>query len=76
LLLQFSGPLDGSPGLDPLVGMAGYNLPGNYRGSSLSGGVEVASTPLPAALPLFASGLGLMGFLAKRRKRQGAGIAA
>lgn len=27
-------------------------------------------TPLPAALPLFASGLGVMGFLAKRRKRK------
>jgi hypothetical protein len=30
----------------------------------------VAQTPLPTALPLFASGLGLMGFLAKRRKRK------
>jgi predicted extracellular nuclease len=29
-----------------------------------------AATPLPAALPLFASGLGVMGFLAKRRKRK------
>jgi len=27
-------------------------------------------TPLPAALPLFASGLGVMGFLARRRKKQ------
>jgi hypothetical protein len=35
------------------------------------------TTPLPAALPLFASGLGVMGFLAKRRKRKsGAAIAA
>jgi len=31
-----------------------------------------ASTPLPAALPLFASGLGVMGFLARRRKRKSA----
>jgi hypothetical protein len=34
-------------------------------------------TPLPAALPLFATGLGVMGFLAKRRMRKsGAAIAA
>jgi CHRD domain len=29
----------------------------------------LAATPIPAALPLFAGGLGLMGFLARRRKR-------
>ena len=28
-----------------------------------------SATPLPAALPLFAGGLGLMGFLARRKKR-------
>jgi hypothetical protein len=28
------------------------------------------ATPLPGALPLFASGLGVVGFLAKRRKRK------
>ena len=30
------------------------------------------TTPLPAALPLFAGGLGLMGFLGRRRKRRAA----
>jgi hypothetical protein len=30
----------------------------------------VSSTPLPAALPLFATGLGMMGWIAKRRKRK------
>ena len=29
-----------------------------------------ATTPLPAALPLFATGLGLVGFVARRRKQQ------
>jgi hypothetical protein len=29
----------------------------------------LATTPLPAALPLFAGGLGLMGWLSRRRKR-------
>jgi hypothetical protein len=32
----------------------------------------VAATPLPAALPLFASGVGVMGWLARRRKRRAA----
>ena len=33
-------------------------------------------TPLPAALPLFASGLGILGFLGRRRKKQMAQMAA
>jgi hypothetical protein len=32
----------------------------------------LAPTPLPAALPLFGAGLGLMGLLARRRKRKSA----
>jgi hypothetical protein len=31
----------------------------------------VSATPLPAALPLFASGLGFVGYLARRRKKNG-----
>jgi hypothetical protein len=41
-------------------------------GRSITGGSldEVpAATPLPAALPLFAGGLGMVGFLARRKKR-------
>ena len=34
--------------------------------------IEVANTPLPAALPLFASGLGALGLLGWRRKRKNA----
>lgn len=37
--------------------------------SSLGGG-SAGETPLPAALPLFASGLGAMGFVSWRRKRK------
>jgi len=32
--------------------------------------LAVATTPLPAALPLFAGGLGLIGLLARRRKQK------
>lgn len=34
-----------------------------------------ASAPLPAALPLFATGLGVMGYLARRRKKRMGGAA-
>ena len=37
---------------------------------------NAGETPLPAALPLFAGGLGMMGFLAARRKRKVAALAA
>jgi PEP-CTERM motif len=35
-----------------------------------SGDVSIAQTPLPAALPLFAGGLGVIGLLGWRRKRK------
>jgi hypothetical protein len=38
--------------------------------------VELAATPLPATLPLFAGGLGMVGLLAGRRKRKNAALAA
>ena len=37
---------------------------------------NAATTPLPAALPLFATGLGASGLLGWRRKRKAAAIAA
>jgi len=44
----------------------------------LSDGVgnALASTPIPAALPLFATGLGAMGFIGWRRKRKAAAALA
>jgi len=38
--------------------------------------VTLSETPLPAALPLFAGGLGVIGLLARRRKRKGAAAIA
>ena len=38
--------------------------------------VSVSNTPLPAALPLFAGGLGVMGLLARRKKRKFTAITA
>jgi len=37
---------------------------------------NVTTTPLPAALPLFAGGLGLVGMFARRRKQKASAIAA
>ncbi len=38
--------------------------------------IDVTATPLPAALPMFASGLGAMGLLGWRRKRKAQGAIA
>ena len=38
-------------------------------------GVPVSATPLPATLPLFASGLGALGLLGWRRKRKAQAVA-
>lgn len=40
------------------------------QGEAVFNGNAAAPTPLPSALPLFAGGLGVMGFVARRRKKQ------
>jgi hypothetical protein len=50
----------------------GVNDPQFY----VSGLAYDSTTPLPAALPLFAGGLGVMGLFARRRKRKAAIVAA
>jgi hypothetical protein len=54
-------------------------LPGDYSitgvhlaGVPGAGAFQVSAVPLPAALPLFAGGLGLLGWMAKRRRSQAA----
>jgi hypothetical protein len=55
--------------------VTGGNHPGSLASLSLEV-TEVTPTPLPAALPLFASGLGALGLLGWRRKRKAAALAA
>lgn len=44
--------------------------------SILDRGGDPSATPLPAALPLFAGGLGVLGWLARRKKQKAQAIAA
>jgi hypothetical protein len=57
-------------------GQIGVNWQGvPLQGEVILGGPDLV-TPLPAALPLFATGLGVMGLLGWRRKRKAVAIAA
>ena len=73
--------LDAGTILYIVVGGAGVSdaLFGYSWGSSGGGGSfvwEEVATPVPAALPLFATGLGGLSLLGWRRKRRGAALAA
>ena len=43
---------------------------GGYYGAEGAPTIDLLATPLPAALPMFAGGLGFVGYLAKRRKKK------
>ena len=47
-----------------------------FAGEGSESFVNVSPIPLPAALPLFGTGLGIMGFIGWRRKRRIAAAAA
>ncbi len=78
------------PTTDTMYGVAGTQVytvglstgdltaDGNWSTSSLGSaqGAAIAPTPLPAALPLFATGLGALGLLGWRRKRKNAAAIA
>ena len=54
-----------------------YHFLGNYTyNESFGATVTSLATPLPAALPLFATGLGALGLLGWRRKKKAAALAA
>ncbi|HXW64800.1 MAG TPA: VPLPA-CTERM sorting domain-containing protein [Burkholderiaceae bacterium] len=57
--------------VDPTI-----TAPGLPNGLTLEFSPNLAATPLPAALPLFASGLGALGLFGWRRKRNSAAVAA
>jgi hypothetical protein len=70
-----------SPQISTKLGTAYLDLGGNFyqvmdpgqeayfTGTYSITAIAAATTPLPAALPMFAGGLGLVGYLARRRKR-------
>jgi len=68
--------------LDPwgiIPGFSSFDLPPDYSIDAPSIGLVngvVSGTPLPATLPLFASGLGALGLIGWRRKRKAAALAA
>jgi hypothetical protein len=61
-------------GVFELIYVEANNLPADLLVSGLN--CDCADTPLPAALPLFATGLGALGLLGWRRKRKAAALAA
>lgn len=72
---DFSNTLEVPTGIDV------FNLPDGYTANAgdwlvNNRFVDVNAVPLPPAVALFASGLGVMGLLGWRRKRKGAAIAA
>jgi hypothetical protein len=82
-LTMFSGAATEFEGFSPLGGTVGLVTylgpwPGTFSGGSFDTVLTLApvATPLPAALPLFASGLGALGLLARRRKRKNAAALA
>ncbi len=55
--------------------LSSYDGAGAIYGT-ITAGQPIPGTPLPAALPLFAGGLGVMGLFGWRRKRKSAGVLA
>jgi hypothetical protein len=84
ILVDTINDTDGAPGSNPtgtIVTINGLTTVGGNltllfaqasgsQASPIFDDVQISATPLPAALPLFASGLGALGLLGWRRKRK------
>ena len=76
----FSGLALATDTLGLTYGLVGDTLTVDFAGGDVSGTAAAnftfsgSATPLPAALPLFASGLGALGLLGWRRKRKNASV--
>jgi hypothetical protein len=65
-----------SCGGNPAFYASGYSLASYQSAAWFPTTASVSATPLPATLPLFATGLGGLGLLGWRRKRKAAALAA
>ncbi len=57
------------PPLTAFISTLSFVADGTFTGTMTPVTAEVSDTPIPAALPLFASGLGALGLLLLRGKR-------
>jgi hypothetical protein len=64
-----------SVSIDPVITFADQSDANTFQLEFSPGIGNSAETPLPAALPLFASGLGGLGLLGWRRKRKAQAVA-
>jgi hypothetical protein len=79
ITLLLAGTLTGPGGISQdafaIVNANQVGGPGKAVNWSLTDTSTLGATPLPAALPLFATGLGGLGLLARRRKRKAVAVA-
>jgi hypothetical protein len=72
----FPVALDARWGNINTIDWCGYCVTSEFASGSIDNlNFSIAQTPLPAALPLFATGLGAMGLLGWRRKRKAQAVA-
>lgn len=77
--LTASGGLTWADAAAVLMDTTGYGAAYSHGFEAVTAGQDAgyySATPLPAALPLFSSGLGVMGLLGWRRKRKAQALAA